>query len=92
MAKLIYSANRLSGRLRRRRAGSFDWAALGDELSCFVNDLARPAGIYLYRHRMYQMMLYRETARTPIGARHQDTDRTELRPPHDSAPEAGHQA
>jgi dihydrofolate reductase len=42
--------------------GEFDWAAPSDEMHAFVNDLERPAGTYLYGRRMYEMMVYWETA------------------------------
>jgi hypothetical protein len=43
----------------------FDWAAPGEELFCLINDLERPVGTYLYGRRMYETMLYWETAHTP---------------------------
>jgi dihydrofolate reductase len=36
-------------------------------LFCFINDLERPIGTYLYGRRMYQTMLYWETAHTVSG-------------------------
>lgn len=44
--------------------GSFDWAAPDRELLSFVNDLERSVGTYLYGRRMYQIMLYWESAHT----------------------------
>ena len=67
MAKLIYSAIASADGYVEDAAGSFDWAAPGEELHWFVNDLERPAATYLYRRRMYQMMLYWETAHTVPG-------------------------
>ncbi|MFI5612111.1 dihydrofolate reductase family protein [Amycolatopsis sp. NPDC051903] len=62
MAKLIYSAIcSLDGYTADER-GDFDWAAPGEEVFAAVNDLQRTVGTYLYGRRMYEMMLYWETA------------------------------
>ncbi len=45
-------------------AGGFDWAAPDPEMHAFVNDIVRPAGTYLFGRRMYETMLYWETADT----------------------------
>ncbi|MEP7194869.1 MAG: dihydrofolate reductase family protein [Actinomycetota bacterium] len=42
--------------------GNFDWSAPDEEVHTFVNDLERPIGTYLYGRRMYEVMLYWETA------------------------------
>ena len=44
--------------------GNFDWAAPDDEVHSFVNDLERHVGTYLFGRRMYQTLLYWETAHT----------------------------
>ena len=44
--------------------GSFDWTAPDDEVFRFVIDLLRPVGTYLFGRRLYETMLYWETART----------------------------
>ncbi len=67
MAKLIYSAIASADGYVEDAAGSFDWAAPDEELLCFVNDLERPVGTYLYGRRMYETMLYWETAHTVPG-------------------------
>jgi dihydrofolate reductase len=67
MAKLIYSAIASADGYVEDAAGGFDWAAPGEELFCFVNDLERPVGTYLYGRRMYETMLYWETADTVPG-------------------------
>ncbi len=67
MAKLIYSAIASADGYVEDAAGSFDWAAPDEEVFRFVNDLERPAGTYLYGRRMYQTMLYWETAHTVPG-------------------------
>jgi dihydrofolate reductase len=62
MAKLIYSAiTSLDGYIENEE-GNFDWAAPDEEVHCFVNDLERPVGTYLYGRRMYETMVYWETA------------------------------
>ena len=62
MANLIYSAiTSLDGYIEDE-AGGFEWAAPDDEVMGFLNDLERPVGTYLYGRRMYETMLYWETA------------------------------
>ncbi len=62
MAKLIYSAiASLDGYVEDAR-GRFEWAAPDQEVFSFVNELERPVGTYLYGRRMYETMLYWETA------------------------------
>jgi dihydrofolate reductase len=62
MAKLIYSAiTSLDGYVEDARGG-FDWAAPDAEVHAFVNDLERPVGTYLYGRRMYETMVFWETA------------------------------
>ena len=64
MAKLIYSAiTSLDGYIADKD-GNFHWAAPGEEVHAFVNDLERPVGTYLYGRRMYDTMVYWETAHT----------------------------
>jgi dihydrofolate reductase len=64
MAKLIYSAiTSLDGYIADED-GNFDWAEPGREVHAFVNDLQRPIGTYLYGRRMYEVMVYWETAHT----------------------------
>jgi dihydrofolate reductase len=71
MAKLIYSAiASLDGYIADRN-DNFDWAAPDAEVHSFVNDRERSTGTYLYGRRMYETMVYWETAhaladQTPI--------------------------
>ncbi len=44
--------------------GNFDWAEPDEEVHAFVNDLERPVGTYLYGRRMYEVMVFWETAHT----------------------------
>ena len=62
MAKLIYSAIMSLDGYVADEEGKFDWAAPDDEVFAFVNDLERPIGTYLYGRRMYETMLFWETA------------------------------
>jgi dihydrofolate reductase len=64
MAKLIYSAiTSLDGHVEDAD-GNFDWARPDDELHAFVNDLERLIGTHLYGRRMYETMVFWETADT----------------------------
>jgi dihydrofolate reductase len=64
MAKLIYSAITSLDGYVADEDGNFDWAAPDEEVHSFVNDLERPVGTYLYGRRMYEVMVYWETAQT----------------------------
>jgi dihydrofolate reductase len=64
MAKLIYSAITSLDGYVADEDGNFDWAAPDEEVHSFVNDLERPVGTYLYGRRMYETMVYWETAHT----------------------------
>jgi dihydrofolate reductase len=67
MAKLIYSAITSLDGYVEDKDGNFDWAAPDEEVHTFVNDLERPVGTYLYGRRMYDTMVYWETAHTLPG-------------------------
>lgn len=62
MAKLIYSAIASLDGYIADEDGNFDWAEPDEEVHAFVNDLERPVGTYLYGRRMYELMVYWETA------------------------------
>ncbi len=62
MAKLIYSAITSLDGYVADTDGNFDWAAPDEEVHTFINDLERPVGTYLYGRRMYEVMVYWETA------------------------------
>lgn len=64
MATLIYSAILSLDGYVADKEGNFDWAAPDEEGHAFVNDLERPIGTYLYGRRMYDTMVYWETADT----------------------------
>jgi len=64
MAKLIYSVLGSLDGYYEDAAGRFDWAAPNEDVHAFVNDLERPIGTYLYGRRMYETMVFWETATT----------------------------
>jgi dihydrofolate reductase len=64
MANLIYSAIASLDGYTADSNGDFDWAAPDEEVHAFVNDLERPIGTYLYGRRMYETMVYWESAST----------------------------
>ena len=64
MAKLIYSAITSLDGYVEDEDGKFDWAAPDEEVHRLVNELERPVGTYLYGRRMYEVMVYWETAHT----------------------------
>jgi dihydrofolate reductase len=67
MARLIYAAIASADGYVEDADGRFDWAEPDEELLRFINSLERPTGTYLYGRRMYQTMLYWETAHTLPG-------------------------
>ena len=62
MTKLIYAALASLDGYVEDEEGRFDWAAPDDEVHAFVNELERPIGTYLYGRRMYETMVFWETA------------------------------
>ncbi|WUC98380.1 dihydrofolate reductase family protein [Streptomyces sp. NBC_00523] len=63
MAKLIYSmVTSLDGYAEAE--GGPGTGADDPEVHTFINDLFRPVGTYLYGRRMYETMVYWETAHT----------------------------
>jgi dihydrofolate reductase len=69
MAKLIYSAITSLDGYVADEDGNFDWAVPDEEEHIFVNDLERPVGTYLYGRRMYEVMVYWDTAHTSPTSR-----------------------
>jgi dihydrofolate reductase len=64
LARLIYSSiTSLDGYVADQN-GNFDWATPDQEVHSFVNDLERRVGTYLFGRRMYELMVYWETAHT----------------------------
>jgi dihydrofolate reductase len=64
MGKLIYTAITSLDGFVEDEDGRFEWAAPDEEVHAFVNDLERPIGTYLYGRRMYETMVFWETAAT----------------------------
>jgi dihydrofolate reductase len=64
MAKLIYGAIAALDGYVEDESGEFDWSAPDEEVHAFVSDLERSVGTYLYGRRMYETMVYWETAHT----------------------------
>ena len=64
MAKLIYTAITSLDGYVADEDGNFDWAEPDEEVHSFVNDLERPVGTHLYGRRMYDVMVYWQTAHT----------------------------
>lgn len=68
MAQLIYAMIMSLDGYTEDAHGDFSWGAPTDatdaEVHSYVNELAAPIGVYLYGRRMYEIMLYWETAHT----------------------------
>src|SRR5437764_3795290 len=62
MARLIYSSIASVDGYIADQDGNFDWAAPDEDVHRFVNDLERPVGTYLNGRRMYETMVFWETA------------------------------
>ena len=62
MAKLIYIANTSLDGYMEDRDGGIEWGTPDEEYFSSINRLQRPIGTYLYGRRMYEAMLYWETA------------------------------
>ncbi len=62
LAKLIYIANTSLDGYTEDPDGGFDFGKPDEEYFGFINELQRPVGTYLYGRRMYQTMVYWETA------------------------------
>lgn len=62
MAKLIYLAIASLDGYVEDAAGKFDWSAPDEEVHAFVNGLERAIGTHLYGRRMYETMVFWETA------------------------------
>jgi dihydrofolate reductase len=78
MARLIYSVLASLDGYIADESGNFDWAAPDEEVHAFVNELERPIGTYLYGRRMYETMVFWETAHTLVGLRQVEVDYTAI--------------
>jgi dihydrofolate reductase len=78
MAKLIYGTiASLDGYIADEQ-GNFEWGEPGDEVHAFVNDLEGRIGTYLYGRKMYEVMVYWETADQQPDQSKVERDYTEL--------------
>ena len=62
MAKLIYVTNTSLDGYTADRDGGIEWGVPDEEYFGFINDLERSVGTYFYGRRMYETMVYWETA------------------------------
>ncbi len=67
MGTLTYSAIASLDGYVEDESGGFAWAAPGEEVHAFVNELERPVGTYLYGRRMYETMVSWETVSATAG-------------------------
>jgi dihydrofolate reductase len=78
MARLIYSTIASLDGYVEDEQGKFDWAAPDAEVMAFISDLERPIGTYLYGRRMYETMVFWETASTGDDQSAEDRDFTQI--------------
>jgi dihydrofolate reductase len=62
MADLVYTANISVDGYTEDLDGRIDWSTPDEDVFSFIRELERPAGTYLYGRRMYEAMLYWESA------------------------------
>jgi dihydrofolate reductase len=62
MADLVYTANISIDGYTEDAEGRIDWSSPDEEVFSFIRELEHTAGTYLYGRRMYESMLYWETA------------------------------
>jgi dihydrofolate reductase len=62
VSKLVYIANASLDGYTEDTDGGIDWGAPDEEYFSFINDVQRSVGTYLYGRRMYEAMVYWETA------------------------------
>ncbi len=56
MARLVYAVLVSLDGYVADEAGNFDWAAPGEDVHSYINQLERSVGIYLYGRRLYEVM------------------------------------
>jgi dihydrofolate reductase len=64
MAKLVYSMLMSLDGYTEDNRGCFGWAAPDEEVHSYIHQLESSVGTYLYGRRMYETMVYWETAHT----------------------------
>jgi dihydrofolate reductase len=62
VGRLIYSVIASLDGYIEDDAGTFEWAAPDEEVHAFVNELERSVGTYLYGRRMYETMVFWDSA------------------------------
>ena len=62
MGKLIYSMVTSLDCYVEDEHGGFGWATPDEEVNSYINELASSVGTYLFGRRMYEAMVYWETA------------------------------
>jgi dihydrofolate reductase len=62
MVDLVYTANVSVDGYTEDPDGRLEWSPPDEEVFSFIRELERPAGTYLYGRRMYEAMLYWESA------------------------------
>lgn len=62
MADLVYTANISLDGYTENADGLLDWSSPDEEVFSFITELEKTAGTYLYGRRMYEAMVYWETA------------------------------
>lgn len=67
MGKLIYSMLASLDGYVEDADGGFGWAAPSEEVHAYANDIGASVGTYLYGRRMYETMLFWETAHEVPG-------------------------
>lgn len=72
MAKLIYPINVSFDGYMEDERGNLEWSISDDETYAFWTDFQRPIGTYLYGRRMYESMVYWETASVKKGDQTED--------------------
>jgi dihydrofolate reductase len=56
MARLVYAVLASLDGYVADEAGNFDWAAPGEDVHRFINELERSVGTYLFGRRLYEIM------------------------------------
>ncbi len=64
MGRLIYGMIQSLDGYTEDARGAFGWGTPDEEMHAYINELAAPVGTYLYGRRMYETMVYWETAHT----------------------------
>jgi dihydrofolate reductase len=67
MAKLIYTMNTSLDGYVEDEHGGIGWTAPDEEVNTYINDRASSCGTFLYGRRMYEAMVYWETAYAAHG-------------------------